>query len=64
MSAFRILNQAPQYLPSGKVNAGGSLAFYETDLTTLKDTWSDPDLIVLNSNPVELDAAGRSETNI
>lgn len=65
MATFRILNQAPQYLlPNGQVNAGGSLAFYETDLTTLKNTWSDPDKSTLNANPVELDAAGRTETDV
>lgn len=65
MAAYRILNQAPQYLlASGKVNAGGSLTFYETDLTTLKNTWSDPDKSTLNSNPVTLDAAGRTTTDV
>jgi hypothetical protein len=65
MAAYRILNQAPQYLlPSGRVNAGGSLTFYETDLTTLKNTWSDPAKTTLNSNPVTLDAAGRTTTDV
>lgn len=65
MATFRILNQAPQYLlADGSVNAGGKLAFYETDLTTPKNTWSDPDMTVLNSNPVIMDAAGRSLTDI
>src|SRR5690606_33186699 len=63
--SFRILNQAPQYLlPDGRVNAGGSLTFYETDLSTPKGTWSDPELNTPNANPVELDAAGRSSTDI
>lgn len=65
MAAFRILNQAPQYLlASGRVNAGGKLFFYETDLTTPKNTWADPDLSTLNSNPVEMDAAGRTLTDV
>lgn len=65
MAAYRILNQAPQYLlASGKVNAGGSLTFYETDLTTLKNTWSDPGKTTLNANPVTLDAAGRTTTDV
>ena len=65
MASFRILNQAPVYLlPDGRVNAGGSLTFYETDLTTLKDTWSDEALTTLNDNPVELDAAGRTLTDV
>lgn len=65
MPAFRILNQAPQYLLlDGRVNSGGSLTFYETDLTTLKDTWSNEALSVLNSNPVVMDAAGRTLTDV
>jgi len=63
--SFRVLNQAPQYLlADGRVNAGGSLTFYATDLTTLKDTWSDAAMTILNSNPVQLDASGRSVTDI
>lgn len=63
--AFRILNQAPQYLlPDGRVNSGGSLHFFATDLSTPKDTWSDPDKTTPNTNPVLLDAAGRSVTDI
>lgn len=65
MSSFRILNQAPQYfLPDGTVNAGGKLYFYETDLTTLKDTWSDEAMTTLNSNPVIMDAFGRTLTDV
>jgi len=65
MASFRPLGQFIQFfLDDGTVNAGGSITFYETDLTTLKDTYSDPDLTVLNSNPVTLDAAGRPSTDI
>lgn len=65
MATYRVLNQAPQYLlPSGKVNAGGSLTFYETNLTDEKNTWSDPAKTTLNSNPVTLDAAGRTVTDV
>lgn len=65
MASFRILNQAPQYLlPDGRVNAGGKLYFYETDLTTPKDTWSDEAMTTLNSNPVVMDAAGRTLTDV
>lgn len=65
MPSFRILNQAPVYLlPSGDVNAGGKLFFYETNLTTPKSTWSDPDMTTLNANPVEMDAAGRTTTDV
>src|SRR5687767_12505506 len=63
--SFRILNQAPVYLlANGQPAAGGSLTFYETDLSTLKDTWSDEALTTLNSNPVLLDASGRTVTDV
>ena len=65
MAAFRVLDQAPQYLlADGSVNAGGKLEFYETDLTTPKNTWSDKALTTLNSNPVIMDAAGRTLTDV
>lgn len=65
MASFRILNQAPQYLlADGSVNAGGSLTFYETNLTDLKNTWSDEAMTTLNSNPVVMDAAGRTLTDV
>lgn len=65
MASFRILNQAPQYLlADGRVNAGGKLFFYETDLSTPKDTWSDEAMSTLNSNPVVMDAAGRTLTDV
>lgn len=65
MASFRILNQAPQYLlEDGRVNDGGSLTFYETDLTTLKTTWSDEAMSVANSNPVTFDAAGRTTEDV
>ena len=63
--AFRPFGPFPQFfLNNGKVNAGGSLTFYATDLTTLKNTWSDEELTILNTNPVLLDAAGRPVTDI
>lgn len=65
MSSFRPLGQFIQFfLDNGQVNAGGSVTFYETDLTTLKNTYSNPGLTVLNANPVALDAAGRPATDI
>lgn len=65
MASFRLLNQAPQYLlESGQVNAGGFLYFYETDLTTPKTTWNSESMVIPNSNPVELDAAGRALADI
>lgn len=63
--SFRILNQAPQYLlADGSVNAGGKLYFYENDLTTPKNTWSDEAMTTLNSNPVIMDASGRTLTDV
>lgn len=60
MAAFRVLGQFVQYfLDNGQVNDGGSVTFYETDLTTLKNTYTDPTLTVPNSNPVVLTADGR-----
>jgi len=65
MSAFRVLNQAPQYLlPDGRVNGGGKLFFYLTDLTTPADTWSNDLMTVVNANPVIMDAAGRTTTDV
>lgn len=65
MSSFRLLNQAPVYLlADGSVNNGGKLFMYETDLTTPKNTWSDEAMTTLNSNPVEMDAAGRTLTDV
>ena len=65
MSVFRILNQAPQYLlANGQVNAGGKLYFYETDLSTPKDTWAEQAKTTLNANPVIMDAAGRTTTDV
>lgn len=65
MATFRILNQAPQYLLlDGRVNAGGKLYFFESDLTTPKDTWTDESQSTLNSNPVVMDAAGRTLTDV
>lgn len=42
----------------------GSLTFYEIGTTTPKDTWSDYDQNILNENPVPLDSAARSSTQI
>lgn len=65
MAAYRPLGQFNQYfLSNGAVNNGGSITFYATDLTTLKDTYSDPALTVLNSNPVTLDSAGRLSADV
>lgn len=65
MSSYRLLGQFPQYfLADGTVNAGGSISFYETDLTTPKTTYSDDGLTTPNPQPVLLDSAGRPVNDI
>lgn len=65
MAAFRVLGQFVQYfLDNGQVNDGGSVAFFETDLTTPKNTYTDPTLTVPNSNPVDLTADGRLSSDV
>jgi hypothetical protein len=65
MPAYRPLGQFPQYfLADGTVNAGGLINFYETDLTTRQDTFSDEGLTTPNSNPVVLDSSGRPTTDV
>lgn len=64
-TAFRPLGQFNQYfLNDGTVNAGGSITFYETDLTTLKNTYSDEALTTVNPNPVPLDGSGRLSVDV
>lgn len=60
MAAFRVLGEFRQFfLDDGTVNAGGWIHFYENDLTTDKDTYTDSTLTVPNSNPLQLTADGR-----
>lgn len=63
---YRFYNPAPVLMDllGLKPCANGSLTFCEYGTTTEKDTWSDPEQATLNSNPVLLDSAGRSNTNI
>lgn len=44
---------------SGNVLSGGKIHFYESLTNTDKDTYSDINLTIQNTNPVELDAYGR-----
>lgn len=65
MSSYRPLGTFPQYfLADGTVNNGGLIHFYQTDLTTPQNTWSDMGLTTLNANPVVLDSSGRPTTDI
>src|SRR3954465_9743355 len=45
---------------NGTPYAGGSIATYVVGTSTPKATWPDPGQAALNTNPVVLDAAGRS----
>lgn len=64
--SYRFYNPAPVLMDmlGLKPCADGSLTFCDLGTPTLKDTWSDPDQATPNSNPVLLDSAGRSNTNI
>jgi hypothetical protein len=66
MTAYRFFNPAPVFMNLLGLQpcAGGSLTFYLKGTTTPKLTWSDQELTIPNSNPVPLDSAGRSNTNI
>jgi len=44
---------------NGDPLSGGKLYFYESGTTTDKDTYSDADQTIANTNPVVLDASGR-----
>lgn len=45
---------------NGTPLAGGFVYFYVPNSAVVKDTWQDSDENTLNTNPVELDAAGRA----
>lgn len=66
MASYRFFDLAPVFwdLLGIKPCAGGSLAFYDIGTTTPKNTWSDRDLTILNTNPVILDSSGRANVNI
>lgn len=56
----RLINPVPQYLDgNGDPYASGLLYVYEAGTNTEKTTYADQDLTIPNTNPVELDAAGR-----
>jgi hypothetical protein len=45
---------------NGQPLAGGAVWHYIPNTDSLRDTYQDPNLTILNSNPVLLDAAGRA----
>lgn len=54
-------NGEQQFLDSnGQPMAGGWVYFYVPGTTTPKNTWQDPNGLTLNSDPVQLDGAGRA----
>lgn len=56
----RITNPVPQFLDgNGDPYGNGLMYFYEAGTNTFKNTFADSDETIANTNPVELDAAGR-----
>ena len=57
----RLINPVPQFLDAaGNPLIGGLLYFYESATSTDKDTFSDPELTIKNSNPVIIQSDGRT----
>lgn len=65
MAAFRLLNQFPVYLDNeGQPAALGYLRFYESGTTTDKAVYSDAGLSQSSGARVDLDSAGRTESDV
>lgn len=64
--SYQFTDPAPVFFDSLGLEpiAGGSVTFYEKGTTSLKNTWSDEELTILNPNPVDLDASGRTNTQV
>jgi hypothetical protein len=63
--SFRFFQPGTQFFTNdGLVLAGGSLTFTDSGTSDPRTTWSDPGMSVENSDPVELDGAGRPDTDI
>lgn len=60
----RFFNPAPQFASATDVYSGGFLYFYTTGTSTPTNTYSDSTLVTPNANPITLDSAGRSPTDI
>lgn len=66
MAAYRVFDPNPVFwnqLVTEPLRAGW-IQFYDIGTTTPKNTWSDADLTVLNTNPIVLDGGGRFEVNV
>lgn len=60
-SAMQVQNGKQTFFDAnGDPLASGTIEYYVPGTTTFKDTWQDPEKTILNTNPVKLDAAGRS----
>ena len=67
MSAYQFVNPAPLFfnIPgTDPLGTGANLYFYDEGTTNPRNTWNAPNLSVLNSNPVPLDASGRPNVGI
>lgn len=66
MAAYRFYDPAPVFFDilGLEPRANGFLQFYAIGTTTPKNTWSNEGLTILNANPIELDGAGRSSTDV
>lgn len=66
MPAYQVLEPGQVYHTALGIDpaSGGSLTFYAPTTTTPVNTWSNPALSTLNTNPVVLDSAGRSAVEI
>jgi phosphopantetheinyl transferase (holo-ACP synthase) len=63
--AYRFLNYGPQFFDnSGNVLAGGKLRFKQSGSDTLQNTFQESAMTTANTNPIVLDANGRSAVNI
>jgi hypothetical protein len=64
--SYRLTDPNPVYISLlGTENAAdGALTFYDRGTTTPKNTYADENLTTPNANPVELDSAGRADTEI
>lgn len=60
MATILPLGETTFFDANGDPLAGGTVAFYIPGTTTPKDTYRDADQLILNTNPVVLDSAGRA----
>lgn len=61
MASFRIINNFPVYMDlAGNPASGGYLKFYETNTTTPKSVFADPELTIDNGSSVSIGSDGRT----